>query len=75
MVVVVVVVVVVTANWTWEAPEVVCSEGEEIAPRTGHAATKLDERWILISGGWDYSDCNSEPKRFDDVYLLDTGRC
>ncbi len=67
--------VVVTANWTWEEPEVVCSEGEEIAPRTGHAATKLDERWILISGGWDYSDCNSEPKRFDDVYLLDTGRC
>jgi hypothetical protein len=47
-------------------------QGEEIAARTGHTATALDSHRILIVGGWDYSDAQSEPKRFDDAYILDT---
>ncbi len=59
-------------TWAWETRECVCAEGEEIVARTGHAATRLDAHRILITCGWDYSDAQAEPKRFDDAYVLDT---
>ena len=59
-------------TWAWETRACLCAEGEEIAARTGHAATQLDAHRILITCGWDYSDAQAEPKRFDDAYVLDT---
>ena len=62
-------------NWEWIQPEV---QGDPPPPRTGHTAVVLEERYILISGGYNPfsgASCGEESARktfFDDMYLLDT---
>jgi Kelch motif/Galactose oxidase, central domain len=62
-------------NWEWIQPEV---KGNIPAPRTGHSAVVIAERYIIITGGYnpfsgsEASDDNSSTHYFEDTYILDT---
>jgi hypothetical protein len=56
--------------WTWFHPCVVGRDRP--CARTGHSATLVDERKILIFGGWDPQTGTGAPTVFNDAFLLDT---
>jgi N-acetylneuraminic acid mutarotase len=58
------------AVWSWINPIV---SGDVPAPRTGHAATLMEDgKTILVQGGWDPNTDDEDETIFDDCYLLDT---
>ncbi|KAG6622173.1 Rab9 effector protein [Phytophthora cinnamomi] len=58
------------ATWSWFHPSVI---GVPPQARTGHSATLLENRKVLIFGGWDpqRDDENASTTVFDDAFLLD----
>lgn len=70
-------------NWEWIQPEV---QGTAPPARTGHTAVVVDERFVIISGGYDpfcesvepkshiesMSSMNGNKNFFEDEYVMDT---
>ncbi|KAF0692444.1 Aste57867_16473 [Aphanomyces stellatus] len=54
--------------WSWFNP---CVVGNGPSPRTGASAVPLDDRTIVIYGGWDPQNPN-KVQLYGDVYTLDT---
>eukprot|EP00742_Colponemidia_sp_Colp-10_P012378 GILJ01013893.1.p1 GENE.GILJ01013893.1~~GILJ01013893.1.p1 ORF type:complete len:606 (+),score=74.32 GILJ01013893.1:2-1819(+) len=56
------------SNWSWEHPQTL---GVKPAPLTGHSCNVLDDRFVVVFGGWDYTS-KSDAVPYEDVFLLDT---
>lgn len=56
------------AQWKWTKPQVV---GSAPLPRSGHSATAIGSD-IVITGGWDPQDEDSDLAPFTDAFLLNT---